>query len=69
MVCKKNGLTEDQLREKIRWLWEGPYDEEDRAEEFNITTEQLTQLEEHLSEIGRPWDDVMENPAKRLPAI
>jgi len=65
MVCEKNGLSEDQLREKIRWLWEGPYDEEDRAEEFRITTEQLAQLEEHLSDSGRPWDDEDEHRAQR----
>jgi ParB-like chromosome segregation protein Spo0J len=65
MVCEKNGLTEDELREKIRWLWEGPYDEEDRAEELGITTEQLTQLEENLSGSGRPWDDEEELMAQR----
>jgi hypothetical protein len=65
MVCEKNGLTEDELREKIRWLWEGPYDEEDRAEEFDITIEQLRQLEEYLSDSGRPWDDEEEHTAQR----
>ena len=65
MVCKKNGLTEDELREKIRWFYEGPYDEEELAEEFGITTEQLTQLEEHLSDSGRPWDDEEEHTAQR----
>jgi ParB-like chromosome segregation protein Spo0J len=65
VICKKNGLTEDELREKIRWLWEGPYDEQDRAEEFGITTEQLMQLEEHLSDSGRPWDDEEELMAQR----
>jgi len=65
MVCEKNGLTEDELREKIRWLWEGPYDEEDRAEEFGITTKQLMQLEENLSDSGRPWDDEEEHRAHR----
>jgi hypothetical protein len=69
MVCEKNGLPEDQLLEKIRWLWEGPYDEDDRAEEFGITTEQLMQLEEHLSDSGRPWDDVVANTAQRLAEI
>jgi hypothetical protein len=69
MVCEKNGLTEDELREKIRWLWEGPYDEQDRAEDLGITTEQLMQLEENLSGSGRPWDDVVENTAKGLPEI
>jgi hypothetical protein len=57
MVCEKNGLTEDQLHEKIRWLWEGPYIAEDRAEEFGITIDQLRQLEEHFSDSSRPWDD------------
>jgi hypothetical protein len=65
VICKKNGLTEDELHEKIRWLWEGPYDEEDRAEELGITTKQLMQLEEQLSDSGRPWDDVVESAAKR----
>ena len=65
VICEKNGLNEDQLREKIRWLWEGPYDAEDRAEEFGITNDQLRQLEEHLSDSRRPWDDVVESAAKR----
>jgi hypothetical protein len=65
MVCEKAGLTEDELREKIRWLWEGPYDEKDRAEEFGITIDQLRQLEEHLSDSGRPWDDEEEHTSQR----
>jgi hypothetical protein len=65
IVCRKNGLTEDQLHEKIRWLWEGPYDAEDRAEEFGITIDHLVQLEEQLSDSGRPWDDVVESAANR----
>jgi hypothetical protein len=65
LVCEKNGLTEDELREKIRWLWEGPYIAEDRAEEFGITTEQLVQLEDNLSGSGRPWDDAVENTTQR----
>ena len=68
-VCEKNGLTEDELREKIRWLWEGPHDEKDRAEEFGITTEQLMQLEEHLSDSGRPWDDEEEHTTQRSAEI
>jgi uncharacterized protein (DUF849 family) len=63
MVCEKNALTEDELREKIHRLWEGPYDEKDRAEEFGITTEHLMQLEQHLSDSGRPWDDEEEHAA------
>jgi hypothetical protein len=69
LVCEKAGLTEDELREKIRWLWEGPYDEEDRAEEFGITTEQLMQLEEHLSDSGRPWDDEEKHTSQRSAEI
>lgn len=64
-VCEKAGLTEDELREKIRWLWEGPYDEKDRAEELGITSEQLMQLEEELSDSGRPWDDEEEHTSQR----
>jgi hypothetical protein len=69
MVCEKNGLTEDQLHEKIRWMQEGAYDEEEIAEEFGIATDQLMQLMENLLGSGRPWDDVVENTAKRPPEI
>ena len=65
MVCEKNGLTESELHEKIRWLWEGPYDEEEIAEDLGITTEQLMQLEENLSGSGRPWDDEEEHTSQR----
>ena len=68
-VCEKNGLTEDQLHEKIRWMQEGAYDEEEIAEEFGIATDQLMQLMENLLGSGRPWDDVVENTAKRPPEI
>jgi hypothetical protein len=63
MVCEKNGLTEDELREKFHWFWEGPYDEEDRAEEFGITTEQLMQLEDNFSDSEPPWSQVEKLPA------
>jgi hypothetical protein len=69
MVCEKNALTEDELREKIHRLWEGPYDEKDRAEELRITTEQLMQLEDNLSDSGRPWDDGNKLTAQGLPEI
>jgi hypothetical protein len=65
MICEKNGLTEDELHEKIRWMQEGAYDDEEIAEEFGITTEQLMQLEEKLSDSGRPWDDQEEHTAQR----
>jgi len=57
------------LREKIRWLWEGPYDEEDRADEFGITIDQLAQLEGNLSDSGRPWDDEEEHTTQRSAEI
>ncbi|MGB5923639.1 MAG: ParB N-terminal domain-containing protein [Syntrophobacteria bacterium] len=57
-VCKKNGLTEDELHEKIRWFYEGPYEKEELAEEFGITTEQVIQLEENLSDSEPPWSQV-----------
>ena len=57
MVCEKNGLTEDELQTKIYWMQEGAYDEEEVAEDFGITTEQLMQLLDSLFGSGRPWDD------------
>jgi hypothetical protein len=65
MVCEKNGLTEDQLREKIRWFFEGFYEEEELAEEFGITTEQVMQL--YYSQYGseRPWGDEEDHTAQR----
>jgi len=56
-VCEKNGLTEDELQTKIYWMQEGAYDEEEVAEDFGITTEQLMQLLDSLFGSGRPWDD------------
>ncbi|NIR15491.1 MAG: hypothetical protein GWN86_16830 [Desulfobacterales bacterium] len=68
MVCEKNGIKEDQLHEKIRWLQEGAYDEEELAEDLGITIDQLAQLEENLFGSGRPWDDI-EIVTKRLPEM
>jgi hypothetical protein len=65
MVCEKNGLTEDELREKFRWFYEGPYDEEKISEDLGITIEQLRQLEDNLSDSGRPWDDEEEHASQR----
>jgi len=69
MVCEKNGLTEDELQEKVHWMQEGFYGEEEVAEDLGITTEQLMQLEENLFGSGRPWDDAEELMAQRLPEI
>jgi hypothetical protein len=65
MVCEKAGLTEDELREKIRWFFEGFYEEEELAEEFGITTEQVMQL--YYSQYGneRPWGAQEEHTAQR----
>jgi transcriptional regulator with XRE-family HTH domain len=56
-VCEKNRLTEDELHEKVHWLQEGFYGEEEYAKEFGITTEQVMQLLDSLFGSGRPWDD------------
>ena len=55
-VCEKNGLTEGYVREKIRWFYEGCYEEKEIAEEFGITPEQVMQLVELVYGSGRPWD-------------
>jgi hypothetical protein len=68
-VCEKTGLTEDELQTKIYWMQEGAYDEEEVAEDFGITTEQLMQLLDNLFGSGRPWGDAEEHTAKRLPQI
>jgi transcriptional regulator with XRE-family HTH domain len=65
VICEKTGLTEDQLREKIRWFFEGFYEEEELAEEFGISTEQVMQL--YYSQYGseRPWGDEEDHTAQR----
>jgi hypothetical protein len=65
MVCEKNGLTEDQLQEKIRWFFEGFYEEEELAEEFGITTEQVMQLYYSYYGSERPWGDQEEHTSQR----
>jgi hypothetical protein len=64
-VCEKNRLTEDQLHEKIRWFFEGFYEEEELAEEFGITTEQVMQLYYSFFGGERPWGDEEEPTAQR----
>ena len=44
-------------------MQEGAYDEEEVAEDFGITTEQLMQLLDNLFGSGRPWDDEEEHTA------
>jgi hypothetical protein len=65
MVCEKTGLTEGEVREKIRWFFEGFYEEEELAEEFGITTEQLMQLYYSFFGGERPWGDREEHTAQR----
>jgi ParB-like chromosome segregation protein Spo0J len=65
VICEKTGLTEDQLREKIRWFFEGFYEEEELAEEFGITTEQVMQLYYSYYGSERPWGDQEEHTSQR----